>query len=246
MSTKNMPNKHVTASAPEAEEFAMDVAAPENVAVAAGKAAHELVAAISSAAAVVPAAARTGVSTDLTSELNNIDFKKMIGAPLQAAVDAQIASSLATVSFIQQVGFRPKLNTDGTSDPEQLELVMADFTHTRKGKDAAGADVDQVIELKVPLIAILRIPSLRIEHVIIDFNVKLNSVETATMSDKLGVDASVQGGWGRVQFKVSASYQRQTTSGVEVKKEYSLNVNVKAVEDEMPAGLEKVLGMLAA
>ena len=92
----------------------------------------------------------------------------------------------------------------------------------------------------------LPIPSLRIEHVIVDFNVKLNSVETATVSDKLGVDASVQGGWGPVKFKVSASYQRQTTNGVEVKKEYSLNVNVKAVQDEMPAGLEKVLGLLAA
>jgi hypothetical protein len=31
-----------------------------------------------------------------------------------------------------------------------------------------------------------------------------------------------------------------------VKKEYALNVNVKAVQDEMPAGLEKILGMLAA
>jgi hypothetical protein len=33
-------------------------------------------------------------STDLVSELNNIDFRKMIGGPLQAAVDAQVASAL--------------------------------------------------------------------------------------------------------------------------------------------------------
>ena len=29
-------------------------------------------------------------SVNLTSELNNIDFRKMIGGPLQAAVDAQV------------------------------------------------------------------------------------------------------------------------------------------------------------
>lgn len=211
--------------------------------------ARELAGAVSRAVNSVPVAARApgGVSTNLTSELNNIDFKKMIGGPLQAAVDAQVASSLATVDFIQKVGFKYPAGADGQPDTTKPpELVMADFTHTKKGKDKDGKDIDETVELKVPLLAMLPIPSLRIEHVIIDFNVKLNSVESASVSDKLAVDASVQGGWGPVNFKVSASYQRQTTTGVEVKKEYSLNVNVKAVQDEMPAGLEKVLGIISA
>ena len=49
-----------------------------------------------------------------------------------------------------------------------------------------------------------------------------------------------------MSFRVSGSYQRQSSTGVEVKKEYALNVNVKAVQDEIPAGLEKLLGMLSA
>ena len=183
--------------------------------------------------------AATPISTNLVAELNNIDFKKMIGGPLQAAVDAQVASSLATVDFINAVGF-----TTPTSGPR--ELVMVDFTHIRSDgpKDANGQPIPTTI--KVPLLAMLPIPSLRIEHVIIDFNVKLNSVETSTVSSDLKVDASVSGGWGRVNFKVSASYQRKATTGVEVKKEYALNVNVKAVQDEIPAGLEKILNLLAA
>jgi hypothetical protein len=66
------------------------------------------------------------------------------------------------------------------------------------------------------------------------------------VSDKLNVGLEAKGGWGPVSFKVSASYQRQSASGVKVEKEYSIGVNVKAVQDEMPAGLEKILGMLAA
>jgi hypothetical protein len=177
-------------------------------------------------------------STNFSSELNNIDFRKMIGGPLQAAVDAQVASSLATVDFINKVGF--------TGEDGDRELVMVDFTHTRKDVDTQGQPVEKSVALKVPLLAMLPIPSLRIEHVIIDFNVKLNSVESSTTSDALGVNAEVKGGWGPVSFKVSASYQRKTTTGVEVRKEYALNVNVKAVQDEIPAGLEKVLNMLAA
>jgi len=170
------------------------------------------------------------------SELNNIDFSVMIGGPLQAAVDAQVASSLATVDFIDKVGFTGV----GTSKT----LVMVDFSHSRTD---AGSTTPTDVKIKVPLLAMLPIPSLRIEHVIIDFNVKLNSVESSSLLDEIGGSGEI----GRqvkkkVNFKVSASYQRKTATNVEVKKEYALNVNVKAVQDEIPAGLEKILNLLAA
>lgn len=184
------------------------------------------------------ATAERAVSTDLTSELNNIDFKKMIAGPLQAAVDAQIASSMATIQFINEVGFR---DNGGTR-----ELVMVDFSHKRDGVDAEGKPVSKDVSIRVPLLAMLPIPSLRIEQVIIDFNVKLNSVETSATSQSFSLDSKVKGGFGPVKFKVSASYKRQSSTGVEVKKEYALNVNVKAVQDEIPAGLDEILKMLAA
>jgi Protein of unknown function (DUF2589) len=192
------------------------------------------------AAAVAGGLTAAAVSTDLTSELNNIDFRKMIGGPLQAAVDAQVASSLATVDFINKVGF-----TEPDSEGKR-ELVMVDFTHKRTDVNAEGVAVPTEVFIKVPLLAMLPIPSLRIEHVIIDFNVKLNSVESSKTSDALGIAVEVGGGFGPVNFKVSASYQRKTATSVEVKKEYALNVNVKAVQDEIPAGLEKIFNMMAA
>ncbi len=192
--------------------------------------------ALKSVSAAFKAGPLKAPSTNLTKELNNIDFKKMIGGPLQACVDAQVASSLATVNFINEVGFA---TVDG-----KKELVMVDFTHTRNDVDAEGKATKKEVAIKVPLIAMLQVPSLRIEHAIIDFNVKLNSVETSTVSDdfKLGVEA--KGGWGPVSFKVSASYQRKSTTGVEVKKEYALNINVKCVQDEISVGLEKILNLL--
>lgn len=184
------------------------------------------------------AAVARGINTNLVSELNNIDFKKMIGGPLQASVDAQVASSMATVNFINSVGF---VEEDG-----KKTLVMVDFTHERSDVSETGSPINKKIYVKVPLLAMLPIPSLRIEHVIIDFNAKLNSVESSTVSDSLGVNAEVKAGWGPVSFKVSASYQRKSVTGIEVKKEFALNVNVKAVQDEMPGGLEKILGLLSA
>jgi hypothetical protein len=206
--------------------------------------AGRVTAAVGARAPVAPARLNAP-NTNLTSELNNIDFRKMIGGPLQAAVDAQVASSLATVDFIQKVGFSEVKDSQGNVTGR--ELVMVNFTHKRTDVDAEGKALPtKEVGITVPLLAMLPIPSLRIEHVIIDFNVKLNSVESASVSDELGVNAEVKGGWGPVSLKVSASYQRKTATNVEVKKEYSLNVNVKAVQDEIPAGLEKILNMLAA
>ncbi|QGW29968.1 DUF2589 domain-containing protein [Phnomibacter ginsenosidimutans] len=162
----------------------------------------------------------------------------MIGGPLQAAIEAQTASAMATINFINAVGFT---EVDG-----KKELVMVDFSHTKKDVDAEGKEVKTDSFIRVPLLAMLPIPSIRIETVDINFNVKLNSVETSNTSDKLNVAAEVKGGFGPVSFKVSASYQRQSSTGVKVEKEYSLNVKVKATQDEMPAGLEKILNMLAS
>lgn len=176
-------------------------------------------------------------NTKLTSELNNINFEKMIGGPLQACVNAQVASSLATVDFINKVGFN---EVDG-----KKELVMVDFSHKRKDVNEDGTANDKEVNIKVPLLAMLPIPCLRIDHVTIDFNVKLNSIESTKTESTAAVNTELKTGFF-VKFKVSASYQRKSTTGVEVKKEYALNVNVKAVQEELPGGLEKILNILAA
>jgi Protein of unknown function (DUF2589) len=196
------------------------------------------------AAAAAPAVA----NPDLVSELNNIDFAKMIGGPLQAVVDAQVASSMATVNFINNVGFVTKQDPAFPTDPTKTikELVMVDFSHKRIDTKADGTPDPKEVFVKVPLLAMLPIPSLRIDHATIDFNVKLNSVASSSVSSELGIGVEAGGKFGPVNFKVSASYQRKTSSNVEVKKEYALNINVKVVQDEIPAGLEKILNLLSA
>jgi len=233
-----MAKTNLKGQTPEQKIADQNIAAPVPTVDDVTETAVDTVNKLSRAVAPQNALAAAAVNTDLVSQLNNIDFKKMIGGPLQAAVDAQVASSLATVNFINSVGFT---DVDG-----KKTLVMVDFTHERSDVTDDGKELNKKIYVKVPLLAMLPIPSLRIEHVIVDFNAKLNSVESSSVSEDIGVDAEVKAGWGPVNFKVSASYQRKSVTGVEVKKEFALNVNVKAVQDEMPGGLERILGMLSA
>ena len=88
------------------------------------------------------------------------------------------------------------------------------------------------------------IPALRIEELNINFNAKLTSTETASVSSEFAASASLGINYKIVNFKATASYKRNSTSGSTVEKTYNLGVHVKAVNDEIPAGLDRILTML--
>ena len=171
-------------------------------------------------------------NSQLGQELNNIDFKAMIGGPLQATVEAQVASAVATIDFIKKVGFRE-------DDPSQL--VMVDFSYKKQNPDGTKEDVSVI----VPLISTLPIPSLRIDFVEIDFNARLNSIDTSNTTNDFKLNVNGRGGFGPVKVSASVSYQRSFSTGSKVEREYSLKVKVRAVQDEIPKGLEKVLELLS-
>lgn len=166
---------------------------------------------------------------DLVKELNSLDFSNYIGGPLQAAIEAQKEASMTTVSFIQEVGL------DGNDN-----VRYVDFVYKKQDGTNGGTDV----KLSVPFITMITVPNLRIDELTIDFNARLTSVETSDLSTKLNLGASLSVNYRVVKFKASASYQRATNSSQKVEKSYNLAVHVRAVQDEMPAGLERLLDIL--
>ena len=121
--------------------------------------------------------------------------------------------------------------------------ASANVVHT----DAVPAQI-QEMKLEVPILTMLPIPFIRIQETTIDFHAKLNSVEFAKTDTALGIkaDLTVRQGWpgGSAKLNVSVSYQRKTTEGVTVDRTYSMDVHIKAVQDELPAGLDRILGIL--
>nr|WP_314496853.1 DUF2589 domain-containing protein [uncultured Chryseobacterium sp.] len=186
----------------------------------------------------------------LVQELNSLDFSVYIGGPLQAAVKAQHDASISQVNFIKEVGFIPAVTTGPTQTPAQLRYV--DFNYRKSvpnpnfNPDQSGSlpTMDADVNLKVPFLTMLTIPALRIDEVTIDFNAKLNSVETKAVSSEFAGSASVSGKIWKVKFNASASYKKTNSSTSTTEKTYTLGVHVRAVNDEMPAGLARILDML--
>lgn len=102
--------------------------------------------------------------------------------------------------------------------------------------------------LQVPILTMLPIPFIRIDLTTIDFNAKINSVEYQKTDTNLKIDAKLEAKagwlWGSAKLSVSTSYQRTTQQGSSVDRTYSMAVHIKAVQDEMPAGMERILGIL--
>jgi hypothetical protein len=122
------------------------------------------------------------------------------------------------------------------------------FTAAEKAKAA----VFQEMKLEVPMLSIVPIPYLRVEEVTVDFNAKINSMQTYEYTRAYGVNTATEtkgsGGFlfGKVSasFKCSTSYQSNSKSTGQVERTYSLAVHVRAVQDELPGGMEKILGIL--
>lgn len=107
--------------------------------------------------------------------------------------------------------------------------------------------VMQKMNIQVPILTMVPIPFIRIDSAEIDFNVKINSVSTTSIEEKTDVKSStsVKSGWF-VKANLSASFsnQKSSNSSEEVKKDYSLNIKVRASQDDMPAGVSRILDML--
>ena len=92
-------------------------------------------------------------------------LRQIIAAPLQAAMEAQTAQSLATANLVRQIGF-----------DDRQQPVMTDFSYQR-------ADGDTV-QLQVPLLSLIPLTCLRIQEVNVDFNVKMNTAAYAGLANR--------------------------------------------------------------
>lgn len=129
--------------------------------------------------------------------------------------------------------------TAPTSDAELTLRVQSDYSNVPA--------VIQKMQIQVPILTMMPIPFIRIDNADIEFNVKINSVSNTSTEEKseTKVNSSVKSSWFvKADLSASFSNQKQSNSSEEVKKDYSLNIKVHATQDDMPAGVSRILDML--
>jgi hypothetical protein len=116
---------------------------------------------------------------------------------------------------------------------------------------------DESRELLVPLLTIVPIPYIRIDDMTVQFKANI-SAESATDSTRTSTESraaelGVTGkyGWGpasvQASFNASYSSKKDSTSAATSKYsvEYTMDVYVHVVQDDLPKGMQTVLGLLS-
>jgi len=171
----------------------------------------------------------------------------MIGGPLNAVIKAQAQSAQTSVDFIKSVGFNaPDAKTDA-GKPTMVTFAYDKLVEVR-GEDGTITQQVTPMSLSVPILTMLPIPFIRVDEVTIDFNAKIQSVEESTTasSSELSATLGVKAGWGPVSAELKCSYsnKKSTSATSKTERTYSLIIHVRAVQDELPAGLDRLLGIL--
>lgn len=174
-----------------------------------------------------------------------LPMEQIIGGPLQAVIKAQALAASSTVDFIQQVGLQP-----GTAGgPDTARLVEFSFDRRVPATDEEDPPSDVVeretVRLSVPLLTIVPVPFIRIATTDISFECQVSSSTLNTRETTFGLSAEASGGFWGVKVGLKTSYTSNTKSSDTVNRTATLKVDVHAVQDEIPRGLDRVLAILA-
>lgn len=175
---------------------------------------------------------------------------KIAGKPdiiLAFTVDADGA-----ISAVNIVSGADKLAEKDVVELTGAEGEGAEFSvGTIKAVEATPAQY-QDMTLQVPLLTIVPIPFIRVASTDIELNVKINSISNTDESSSTDVNSSTNASAsarglffrGNVNISASVAHQKKSSSSEEVKKEYSLNIKIHAVQDEIPVGMSRMLDIL--
>ncbi|MFC5193594.1 DUF2589 domain-containing protein [Algoriphagus aquatilis] len=201
--------------------------------------------------------------------LRSLPFGRIISGPMVAAIQAQALAAQSTVNFIKEVGFK---RTDATAAAGETadaagdigEIRNVTFKFKRKTSDGSSASGttsgagEEVVELTVPLLTIVPIPYIRIDEMTIQFTANITEQQefktSASTSNSVSTDTTVNFKAGSFLSPVSVSMNAKvstrhnsnvnTSSRVNNSTQFTIDINVKAVQDEMPAGLAKILHIM--
>lgn len=153
------------------------------------------------------------------SLLQELDFNRILGAPLSACVNAQEEAAQATLQYLNEVVF-----TQDGDDDSSLEPVTVSFYF-----ESAG----QVHRIVMPLLLIVPVPYLQIDRVDLTFQATVTESRMNHDTRKLSLKAkySAPGDSAEVSKETKADYMNKRC----------IDINLSVTSADMPMGISKLL-----
>ena len=158
---------------------------------------------------------------DSTSALERTDFGNLLGAPINACVEAQVQAAQATADYLDRVGFVYN------PDTKVYETVTISFRYsTSEGEK----------RITLPLVSVMPIPYLQIRQVNLKFSADLSVGEQGRLTGKVSNAA--------VNPTGNSSSESQEVQQSTYSSELKVDVNILASSSDMPMGVAKLLQIM--
>ncbi len=185
----------------------------------------------------------------IVDQFRGLPMRDLIGGPLDAACEAQVKLANATADFIKIVGFMPPAGGGQDDDPTETRTAKFKFKRPKEELDnTTGVRSEEEVEIEVPLLAIVNVPSLSIKTVDITFDMEVKSASSSVEKTDKSASGSAQAkvGWGVFSAKMSVSgsvsSHKENTRSSDTSAKY--HVEVHAADSGMPEGLARVMDIL--
>ena len=185
----------------------------------------------------------------ISNQFSGLDMGALIGGPLKAICESQTMLAAQTVNFIQEVGMEKVKNGD---DVVYGALRNTRFSYSMPVQGAAGSDTidTQKMELDIPLLSIVKIPTFGVDeaNITFDMEVKSSTCSESSSDESASIEAGGGGKIGpfsvNVSIKGSVSAHQSNTRSTDNSAKYHVDVHAK--DFGMPEGLARVMDILNA
>ena len=163
------------------------------------------------------------MADSIASQFTGLPIETLISAPLVAAAEGQKSLAATTANFITEVG----MDKDG-------KTKSVAFTYE---------DGSEHVELDVPLLSIINIPSLCVDTIDVEFQMEVSAQAASKSSTDASAELTAKAGFGcySASFTGKVSHHSENSRSSDSSAKYSISVKGK---QEKPEGLMKVLDML--
>lgn len=180
-----------------------------------------------------------------------LPLEHLIGAPLQAIVRAHDLMSQAAVDFLAEWGLEPPkeppapslggaLKAPPAKPLPTVRLLEFQYTHPVPDADNPGLVVDTPVHVKVPLLSLLPLPSLRIDEANIDLNVRIAQVEPVEPAPE-----GSSGLMGAPRYRLQSAFApRAQEAGSSTPDEANLKISIRLKKEPTPEGARLVSDLL--
>lgn len=167
------------------------------------------------------------------AEFEKIPLEFIIATPLLTTIQAHKVAAMTTLEFIQQLKDSPN----------------AAFSVKVKSVNADGTETLEDRQISVPLLSMVKVPTLNFDSMSVSFNYSIQQVHKASKSSSGDLQGKIETKGLLNKFvgaSFSGSLEKKTNEELSSSRSGNLEIKIHVSESPLPPGLQKIIDAMVS